>query len=494
MSNSYILAWDDIIYDLRDLLVDHEQVVYLVGGVVRDALLRQPTKDVDIAVASGGIKLARKIANGLHGDFFPLDAERDVGRALVDTPEGRLTIDVAGFRSESLDADLRDRDFTINAMAVDLCGDLNAIIDPTGGMEDAFAKVIRRCNPDAIARDPIRTLRAVRQSVQFGCRIEAETLKDIRQYAPRLLDTSVERVRDELFRLLALEKPGSALRIADRVGLLTQVIPELAPLHDLRQHRDHQHDAWNHTLAVVDSLSEILSVIDPHRTDNTTASFNLGMIAVALDGYRRQLQAHFAQTWADERSRRGLLMLAALLHDIGKAMVMPAGDEDGEPRFGGHEEVGAGAAAERVAVLHLSNAEQDYVIKLVRYHMGSAIWLDDLAPLDIYHYWKRMGDAGVDLIFLTMADYWGAVGVRYEQDVWLRLIDHAQTLLRAYYKERERYIDLPVLVDGRGLMQELGLKPGPVVGELLEQIREAQVKGEVASAEDALRFARAYQH
>jgi len=301
-------------------------------------------------------------------------------------------------------------------------------------------------------------------------------------------------VRDELFRLLALGKPSAALRVADRVGLLTQVIPELAPLHDLRQHRDHEYDAWNHTLAVVDVLSEILSVIDPRRTDNTTASFNLGMIAVALDGYRRQLQTHFAQTWADERPQRGLLILAALLHDIGKAMVASVVDEDGEPRFGGHEAVGADAAARRVAALHLSNTEQEYVIKLVRYHMGSAIWLDDLAPLDIYQYWKRMGDAGIDLIFLTMADYLGAVGVRYEQDVWLRLIDHAQTLLRAYYEQRERYIDLPVLIDGRVLMQELGLKPGRVVGELLEEIREAQVNGEVASAEDALRFARARQH
>ncbi|MEP7291935.1 MAG: hypothetical protein ABI835_09130, partial [Chloroflexota bacterium] len=310
--NDYLLAWSDGVLDLQDLLADYDQPVYLVGGAVRDALLRRAIKDVDIAVASGGIKLARKIANAKRGAFFALDAERDVGRALIDTPDGRLTIDVAGFRGDSLEADLRDRDFTLNALAVDLRGDLNDIIDPTGGIKDAFSKIIRRCNPDALARDPIRTLRAVRQSAQFGCRIEPETLKDIREQAPHLLDTSTERVRDELFRLLALEKPGAALRVADRLGLLTLIVPELDALHDLQQHKAHAYDAWNHTLAVVDALSDIMAVISPKRNDNTGAQFNLGMIVVALDRYRSRLQVYFSQTWADERSHRALLMLAAL--------------------------------------------------------------------------------------------------------------------------------------------------------------------------------------
>lgn len=490
MKNDYLLAWGDIVYDLQDLLADHDQPVYLVGGVVRDALLRRPLKDVDITVARGGIKLARRIANGLHGDFFPLDADRDVGRALIPTPTGRLTVDVAGFRGESLEADLRDRDFTFNALAVDLRGDLHDIIDPTGGVDDALEKTIRRCNPESIARDPIRALRAVRQSVQFGCRIEPDTLADVRRFAPHVLDTSIERVRDELFRLLMLDKPAAALRIADRVGLLPHILPELVPLHDLRQHRDHQHDAWNHTLAVVESLADLLTVIDPQRTDNTTARFNLGMVAVALDGYRRQLHAHFTQIGADDRTRRGALLLAALLHDVGKAVVPPASDAEGEPLFAGHEQASAQIAIERTAALHLSSAEQDCIVKLVRYHMGSALWLPELMPVDVYRYWKRMGDAGIELIFLTLADYLGAVGFNFNQDVWLVLIDHAQTLLRAYYDQRDRYIDLPVLVDGRVLMQELGVKPGPRVGELLELIREAQVSGTISSPDEALALAR----
>ncbi|MEP7294338.1 MAG: hypothetical protein ABI835_21290, partial [Chloroflexota bacterium] len=142
--------------------------------------------------------------------------------------------------------------------------------------------------------------------------------------------------------------------------------------------------------------------------------------------------------------------------------------------------------------LHLSNTERERIVTLIRYHMGSALWLEALTPLAIYRYWKQMGEAGIDLIFLSLADYLGAVGVRLDHDLWLRVVANAQTLLNAYYEERERLVEPPALMDGRELMQALGLVPGPVIGDLLERIREGQVSGEITSTEDALRFARSY--
>src|SRR5664279_1390267 len=101
--NKLVLAWPDVVYDLQELLQDRADPVYIVGGAVRDALLRRPIKDLDMTVPDHGIKLAKQIANGMRGAFFVLDSERDVGRALIDTADGRLVIDVSGFRGETLE-------------------------------------------------------------------------------------------------------------------------------------------------------------------------------------------------------------------------------------------------------------------------------------------------------------------------------------------------------------------------------------------------------
>ncbi|NJL92561.1 MAG: CCA tRNA nucleotidyltransferase, partial [Anaerolineae bacterium] len=172
-------AWHDLIYTLQDLLIEYPDV-YLVGGVVRDALRERFAKDIDLATAGDGRPVARHLANALKGDFYVLDAARGVGRALVPFRGERWVIDVAQFRGPSLLADLGDRDFTVNALAVPLQGELNGIVDPLGGVHDLFRKGLRRCSEHALQDDPVRALRAVRQSLAFDLRIEPATLADVR--------------------------------------------------------------------------------------------------------------------------------------------------------------------------------------------------------------------------------------------------------------------------------------------------------------------------
>ena len=473
------LVWPDIVLDLADLLVDLDWPLYVVGGAVRDAYLRRPVRDVDIAVDGSGIKAARAIANRLGGDFFPLDDQRDVGRALVDTPDGRLIFDVARLRGESLHADLVDRDFAVNAMAVDLRGDLRLLIDPLDGENDLLQRRLRACSPTSIAHDPIRTLRAVRISLQFGLRIEPATIADIRANSERLALISPERVRDEFVKLLGLPKPALALQIADSLGLLKIIMPEVAGLHDWRLPEPYALDGWKHSIAVVEQLAEIVRTISPTRTDETAAQFSLGMLVMGLDRFRGQLQAHLARLWPDERPHAAVLMLAGLLHDVGV-------------NADGHDDDASATLVEaRAAALHLSGGEREHLAGAVRHHR----WLeavDDPTPLQIHRFWRAASTAGIDAILLGLANYLGSVGSAIDQDYWLLLVERARTVLFAYFEQHEQIVAPPMLINGNDLMHGLGLKPGPVIGDLLTLIREAQVQGDVLTADEALERARAY--
>lgn len=467
------LTWPDVVLDLADWLSDSPLPVYIVGGAVRDALMGKPLKDLDLAVEGGGVTLARRIANHLHGDFFALDSERDVGRALVTTPDGRLTIDVARFRGDDLLADLVDRDFTINAVAVDLCSDLNMIIDPLGGERDIQAKQIRRCAPHAMDSDPIRALRAVRQSVQFGMRIEPETLRDVRAARNRLRESSPERVRDEFVRLMTTTKPTSALRVADTLGLLDEIVPEIISLHGFAQGTIE--DSWQHTLVVVEAMTNILQAISPARSDNTAASFGYGMLVIQLDRFRARLNTHIDTLWPNERPHQALLVLAVLFHDYGKTQIA---DEAGVAKIVG----------ERADALRLSSGEKQRLIAILR-NYARPLLMENPTPLEIHRFWWQTGEAGVDACLLALAEYLGTAGGELNQNQWLMIVERVRVLFEAYFERYQEIVEPSPLLNGTQLMETLKLKPGPLVGQLIECIREAQVTGEAQTVDDALRIA-----
>lgn len=465
------LIWPDLVYDLQDELLEIDQPVYIVGGAVRDALLHKPLTDLDLATPENGIRLARRIANSMNGDFFVLDEERDVGRVLLDTPDNeRFVIDVARFRGDGLHADIVDRDFTINAMAVDLIRHVGLLIDPLNGEADARAKLIRRCSPQSLADDPIRSLRAVRQSVQLDMHIEPETLKDIRAVISRLPQVSAERVRDEFIKMLALENPRKALRVADALGLLWQIIPDVATLVERPASSSDYSDLWQQTLAVVEKLAQLMQAIGPKRSDHTGATFGIGMFIIQLDRYRSQLRAHMAQDWPNERPHAALLVLAALACDLDDA---------------------AATASQWAHELRLSNHERDRLVAIVR-HCRTPQHLHDLSPLALHRFWRQSGAAGVDICLLAAAHYLGAAGSELDQDDWLAFIDRLRVLFEAYFERYDTIVEPPVLVNGSELMAQFDLQPGPMIGTLLDKIREAQVIGDIQSVNDALAFAGDY--
>ncbi len=179
-----------------------EFAIYLVGGAVRDRLLNKPCHDLDFAVRRDARLAARHVADSLHAAYYSLDDERDTGRVVAFLPDGsRQVLDFALLQGADIDTDLSARDFTINAMALDL-RQPDRLIDPLGGAADLHSRQIRLCSPSALADDPVRILRGIRLAAGLGYRLLPETLQRLRQALPGLPAASPERLRDELFRIL----------------------------------------------------------------------------------------------------------------------------------------------------------------------------------------------------------------------------------------------------------------------------------------------------
>ncbi len=176
-ANPFILP--GILEEIRTVLPD-SQPVYLVGGAVRDALLNRETHDLDFVLKRDALKVGREVSNALGAAYFPLDEERETARLILTRPDGsRMWIDFSIFRGIDLDSDLGARDFTINAMAIDIRNP-QALLDPLGGASDLRLKVLRACSPTSMSDDPVRILRAIRQAAAFGLKIHPGTLRWMR--------------------------------------------------------------------------------------------------------------------------------------------------------------------------------------------------------------------------------------------------------------------------------------------------------------------------
>lgn len=471
-----------------------DQEIYLVGGAVRDTLLGRESHDFDFAVPADGIKLARRVANKLKGAFYPLDNERDTGRVvLIKDDETRTIMDFATYRGADIQADLNDRDFTINAIAYNL--GTEEILDPLNGANDVRAKRIRACAPDSLENDPVRVLRAVRQAAGLGFQIDPETRQSMKQAVGKLGSVSPERLRDELFRILEGPQAGTAIRALEMLGVLPHILPELPALKGVEQPEPHVNDVWMHTLAVMNHLEEILAALAPGYDPEATGDLFTGLLVLRLGRYREQIAAHFANALNTDRSTRALLFFAALYHDVAKPACKTTGD-DGRIRFWGHDEQGTEMAAERARALHLSNDEIQRLRLIIRHHMrvkfhSNRMEQEQKTPSRkaIYRFFRDAEEAGVDLVLLALADTRATRGHTLTQETWSAVLDICRIFLENYWEKPAETVSPPRLLDGNEAMKEFGLKPGPRVGEVLEVIREAQATGKVSTREEALTFA-----
>jgi poly(A) polymerase len=443
MSDAF-LDVDPLAKELGERFANAGHQLYLVGGVVRDAVLGRESRDLDFATDATPAQTT-KVLRGWAERVYLVG----VRFGTVGARKGSELLEITTFREEAyapehrkpsvsfakdIETDLSRRDFTINAMAIRLPE--GAFVDPFGGVRDLAAKTLDTpLEPDlAFSDDPLRMLRAARFVSQLDVTASPRVLESIARMRERLDIVSAERIQEELGKLLLGDHPGAGLAVAVDSGLADVFLPEL-PALALEQDPVHRHkDVLRHTYAVVEGCEPDL-----------------------------------------------VLRLAALLHDIGKPKtreITPDGVQ-----FHNHDVVGARMAEARLRELRYPNHVIDDVCALVEMHLRFHGYGEGWSDSAVRRYVRDAGPLLDRLNQLTRADV--TTGNRFRLQQFMALQDDLEERI-ARLAEQENLEAMRPALDGREIMEHLSLEPGPLVGEAREFLMEIRMERGPIDRDEAL--------
>jgi putative nucleotidyltransferase with HDIG domain len=491
--------------------------LWLVGGWVRDALLERAADDIDLAVEgspSQVLSLSRQFSNtvqahlpGWKVSYFPLDTDNGVARIIFFGPDSHFYADFAALQQNSLETDLRRRDFTINALAIPLDsylenGSLAEPVDFVGGLADLKANLLRPVSEANLISDPLRMLRGARQRAQLTAHSGQEwqlapgTVEMFRRNASLIKQPAGERVQVEFNKLFLAGGLEPGLRLLDKCGLLSPLLPELDEGRECVQMPAHYYDVFNHSLVTVDRMEWL--VFPDYRGESVDA--------MALAQRPEEIVTHWpevVQALFEHHGERFIgLVWGAILHDVGKPRTRTV-DVQGKIHFYTHPKIGAEMARAILERLHYSRHTIENVAKMVEHHLRLGQLGEHYDPISqggvtrraIYKFLRDTEPVQLEMMPLSLADHAAVVGPwiaqarqlrSWERHLWLT-DKVSRTLLGT---DEEKLVGKPKLLDGRTLMETLSLSPGPVLGKLLREVEEAQAVGEIDNLTEALELAR----
>ncbi len=438
---------------------------YLVGGYIRDVLWKRVganPKDLDFAVRGGSaMEFARRLSAELAGHFVPLDIEFDTARVVLD--DGSF-IDFAGCVGGNIETDLRRRDFTINALALD-CSRPDCIIDLFDGLDDIENRTIRAISREVLLEDPLRLLRAFRFRAALKATIEPATLGWIKENAQLIDRMAAERINAEMFTLLTSDNSGEILKELGQCGLLEAIYPELVATRKVTPNAYHHLGLFDHSIEAVSQLERKLPELPAwvHQSNDQELSHGVTRLAATK--------------------------LAALLHDIGKPSTWQI-NEEGRHTFYGHDSVGAIMAEETAERMKWSKPINRFISKLIKWHLrpGALFHQGEPTPKAVQRFYRKLGDDLPELMVLAFGDLGATRGDGLPESSRHALNARLFELLVGYKAFVDEVQSQPRLLGGHDVIRIIGIKPGPLVGEILEALDEAQGLKEVTDTASAEKF------
>ena len=434
---------------------------YLVGGSIRDLFTKNCVFcDRDISI-KGAENFARKIANKWDGTFIELDSENKIYRVVL--PDKINFLDISELQGNSIEEDLKRRDFTINAIAYDLAND--KFVDVTGGLKDLKNKVLRHIDDKNFEDDPLRILRAFRFYAVTGFKMTIELENALKKYLPLALNPAKERINYEIMKLFGGDFASGALLKMDEFGLLEKIFPCVTEMKKVPPNTHHHLDLFHHVVETVRQIEILYNEISGFEKEH--------LDAVDFGGF----------------PRINHLKLAGFLHDIGKFSTWTI-EEGGRHRFIKHDDVGSKMVVPLLRDLKFSKKQIEYISCMIKNHIypSNVIVAPNLNDKVMMRYVRKMGDNVIDNIILAKADRLSARGVDITEEIVNANISGLDKLLDFYLSKKDSLAPLPKLIDGREIMEILNIKPSPKLGEIINAINEAQLNGDITTHDEAVNY------
>lgn len=462
-----------LVKNLLNYLSTCDFEIYLIGGFVRDLILQKSSFDLDfLIVDKDPVETGKQLANKFDGHSFLLDKETKTVRVVLNDENARnYTFDFTSVIKSKLEEDFLRRDFTINALAIDLKNP-DKLIDKFSGLNDLQEKKIKAIKTDNLSDDPLRFLRAFRFAAIFSGVIEEETLTFISNNLSSFNEkVSNERVSVELWRMLDSDNSYKYVRKMADIGLLEKIIPELTPCRKVTPNIFHHLWLFDHSIELIRTFEENFHKIPDWAKDELNKPFGSLL----------------------SPTKKSVTKLASLLHDIGKPVTWEIKQVDGNEKhtFYGHDKLGAQIVKEVGERLKFSNSIIDFLSKLVNYHLRPFQLSQGNAPITdraLYRFFRDLGEDTPSLLMLAFSDLYATVGPKVTKED----LSNGEKLLLFLFEKYKDHIDIkkekakkPKLLDGNEIMQLTGMKPSKKLGDIIKELDEVIGIGEITTKEEA---------